>query len=72
MNASNHIPEEIKELVLARLETFPAHIKISVGSYGSFDKEELIEHVKKEDNIGRKMIEIELEFLQSLKEDILL
>lgn len=66
------ISEEIKELVIMRLETLPANKKISIGSYGEFSKEELIEHVKKEDDIGRKMIEVEMEFLKAFKEGIIL
>ncbi|MFZ3077049.1 MAG: hypothetical protein WA139_01210 [Candidatus Aenigmatarchaeota archaeon] len=68
----NEISEDIKQLVIMRLETLPANKKISIGSYGEFSKEELIEHVKKEDGIGRKMIEVEMEFLKAFKEGIIL
>lgn len=69
----NHqkISEDLKELVIARLETFHPNRRISIGSYGDFNKEELIEHVKKGDELGKKVIEIELEFLRALKEGIL-
>lgn len=63
--------EDIKNLVIARLEVLPPDKKISIGSIGEFTRDELIESVKKEDAIGRKMIQIELEFLQSLKKGIL-
>jgi len=66
------ISEEIKELVILRLETLPSDKKISIGSYGEFSKEELIEHVKKEDSIGKKMIEVEMEFLKAFREGIIL
>ena len=62
--------EEIKKLVIARLEILPSDKKISIGSSGEFSKEELIKHVEKEDSIGEKITEIQLEYLQSLKEDI--
>ncbi len=68
----NEISEEIKELVILRLETLPSDKKISIGSYGEFSKEELIEHVKKEDDIGRKMIDVEMEFLKAIREGIIL
>lgn len=64
------IPEDVKELVIARLETFPANKKISIGSYGKFTKDELIQHVKEEDNIGKKIAEVELEFLRAMKEGL--
>ncbi len=64
------LSDEIKDLVLLRLETLPADRKISIGSYGEFTKEELIERVKKGDEIGKKIVEIEMEFLQALKEGV--
>lgn len=65
------INEDIKRIVIARLETLPPDKKISIGSSGEFSKDELIERVKKGDPIGEKMIEIEMEFLRSLKEGII-
>lgn len=65
------IPEDIKKLVLLRLETLPSDKKISIGSYGDFKKEDLISHVEQEDAIGKKMVEIELEFLRALKKGII-
>ena len=65
---NDKIPEDVKELVRVRLDTLPSCRKISIGSFGEFTKEELISHVKKEDSIGRKMVEIELKFLRALKE----
>ena len=65
------IPEDVKKLVILRLETLPSDKKISIGSYGDFKKEELIAHVEKEDEIGKKMVEVELEFLRALKKGII-
>jgi len=58
---------EIKKLVVARLETMPEHLKVSIGSYGTFDKHELISHVESGDEIGKKIIEMQLYYLRSLK-----
>lgn len=63
--------EEINELVIARLKTMPENQKISVGSKGEFDKYDLIEHVKQGDDIGKKIVEIELDFLRTLKKGVL-
>jgi len=62
--------EEIKELIIARLMSMPENHKVSIGSSGEFDKYDLIEHVKKEDKIGEKIIEIQLHFLKRLKEGL--
>lgn len=66
------VSEEIGELVIARLEVLPKDKKISIGSFGEFTKSELIEHVKKGDELGEKIINIELEFLRALAQGKLL
>lgn len=60
--------QEIKALVIARLETLPEGKEISIGGDKGLSKEELIKHVEQGDEIGRKMIEIEMSFLRGLKE----
>ncbi|MBU2472696.1 hypothetical protein KKE74_01540 [Patescibacteria group bacterium] len=64
------IKKEIKDLVIARLDVLPSGKKISIGSSGEFTKDQLIEHVEKEDDIGKKITEIELAYLQAIKEGV--
>ena len=64
------INKEVKKIVLARLEVFPADRKISIGSAGEFTKEEMIKNVEDETDIGEKIMEIQLNYLQTLKEGI--
>jgi len=64
------IKKEIKDLVIARLGVLPPDKKISIGSSGEFTKDELIEHVEKEEVIGEKITEIELAYLKAIKEGI--
>ena len=68
---TNDLSEDVKKLVIFRLETMPSNRKISIGSHGEFTKDELIDHVKKEDTVGKKIIEVELEFLRAIKEGII-
>lgn len=63
--------EDIKQLVIERLSTLPPNKEVSIGGDGSFGRDELIEHVEKGDEIGKKMVEIEMTFLRSLKEGLL-
>lgn len=65
---SDIIDKDTEELVLARLAVYPEGKKISIGSLGNFTKDELIGHVKNKDEIGQKMVEIELKYLQSMKQ----
>ena len=67
----NKYDEEIRKLVATRLETLPDGAVISVGSDGEFTKEKVIKSVLEGDEIGQKMVEIEMSFLQSLKEGVL-
>ena len=59
---------EMRELVIARLKTLPSDRKLSVGSAGDFTRDELIEHVEKKDELGKKIIEVQMEYLRMLKE----
>ncbi len=58
---------QIQALVIARLETMPENLAISIGKEGTFKKKDLIRHVKKADPIGKKIIKVELNYLRSLK-----
>ncbi len=62
--------KELKELIIARLEVLPSDVSISIGSLGNFTRDELIAHVEKDDEVGKKITEVELEYLKLLKEGI--
>lgn len=70
--SEQEISKDLKELIIARLEVLPPDKKFSIGSVGEFDKNELIERVEKGDEIGQKVVELELNYLKALKEGILL
>ena len=63
--------QEIKQLVIERLKTLPDDTGLSIGSKGDFNKEELIKRVELGDDVGQKIIEVELIFLRGLKDGIL-
>ena len=61
--------QDIINLVIARLKTIPSNANLSVGS----DKEPLsvdalIEEVKRQSEIGKKLVESQLFFLRSLQD----
>ncbi|MFH1891018.1 MAG: hypothetical protein ABIJ91_05675 [Candidatus Kuenenbacteria bacterium] len=64
---NNELDKDIKELVKARLNVLPKNISVSIGKEGTFNRDELIDHVNKEDNIGQKVTQVEMEFLQAIK-----
>jgi hypothetical protein len=62
------ITSDEKLLVLARLSTLPTNMGIAVGNEGPFTIAEIKEHVESEDDLGRQYIEMQLEFLRSIKD----
>lgn len=66
------ITEDLKDLVSARLDLMSPDLAISIGSSGTFTKDQLIEHVRQGDDVGRTIIEMEMEFLQAIKSGTLL
>jgi hypothetical protein len=63
---SEKIAEELKKIVLWRLETIPPNFKLSVGNEGTFTKEELKQHIEKEDDIGVLFAKMQLNFMRAL------
>ena len=70
-NLNNNIKEtdftyEEKELVILRIETTPSNLRLSIGGGKSMTNEEMIEHVKSGDKIGKHIVETHLNFLRAV------
>ncbi len=63
---SEKISSELKKIVLWRLDTIPPNFKLSIGNEGTFTKEELRQHVEKEDQIGVTFAKMQLNFMKAL------
>lgn len=63
--------DEIK-IVIARLESMPSHLKVSIGSYGALDKWTLIEHVKSNDELGELVVKVYMDSLRAYKKELML
>lgn len=59
------VSTDIKKLVIERIERIPENHKISIGSLGSFSKQQLKKEVKDGSSIGKKFIERELAFIRA-------
>ena len=67
MKEKSEISEEIKKLVIARIDArMPANLKISIGASGSLSKEEMIEHVRKGDEEGVQIVNMHLNFIKAV------
>ena len=61
------INEKMKEVVITRIDAqVPSNLKLAMGQYGTMSKEEMIEHVKKGDEIGKQIVRRHILFLRSL------
>ena len=58
--------EELKELVLARIDVMPSNYKLSIGNFGTFTKDELVEKVKSGDEAGKQIVRMQLNFIKAL------
>lgn len=68
MTKNEEISKKIKELVAIKIEAqMPANLKLSIGSgSAALSKEEMIRHVNKGDEIGRKIVNAHMSFLKAV------
>ncbi len=57
----------IKELVIARINALSKDLEISVGGE-NVTKEQILESVKKGDELGQEIVEMQLKFLRDITE----
>lgn len=63
---NDDVNDEIKELVITRIEATPSDLRLSMGGGKTMTKEEMIEHVKKEDDIGKQIIRNHISFIRAV------
>jgi hypothetical protein len=69
INNSKELNQEIINLVVARLKTIPSNANLSVGGDNKpMSVDSLIEEVKKQTEVGKKLVESQLFFLRSLQD----
>ncbi len=56
------------ELIEKRLEAWNEKIGIASFRLGEFTKDEMLKHVKAEDELGQELAEIQLHYMRKLKE----
>lgn len=66
MKSEDNIYEEQKKLVLARLNTINPEVKIMLGTKNRVSVKELIDHVEKGNDFGRKVIKAQMTMLRVL------
>lgn len=59
--------DDFQKLVYARLQTLPRDFIISAGDFGDVTKDDALEHVKNNDEIGQFIIAIDRQYFNALK-----
>ena len=67
-NNNESISQDAVDLVVARLESIPQNVSISVGGEGSITVEEMIKSVKENSDIGKSIVKMQLDYIRSLKD----
>ena len=60
------LEEEQKNLVLERFKTLNPDSKISLGGGGEVTVKEMMEHVVKDDEFGKKVVKVQMNMLRVL------
>ena len=66
MNENIDMEEERKKLVLARFKTLNPESKILLGGDQEVSVKELIGHVEKGDDFGKKIVQVQIQMLKVL------
>ena len=64
---NNQINEEIKNLVIARLETLNKNSKIILmGFKKPLTIKSMVDEIRKDSDLGKKLVEVQFKFIQQL------
>ena len=63
--------DEVANLVIARIEGIPPNVSILIGggnnSQEGYDIKKIVEHIKARDEIGKKIVDVQLAYIRSFK-----
>lgn len=63
----NKINDKVKELVIARIDAqVPSNLRLFIGSTEGMSKEQIIEHVRKGDKIGKHIVQMHINFMKAV------
>ena len=55
-----------KEIILARVRAYTDDFELSIGGKGTFSRDEIVENIEKETDVGKEIIEMQMEYLRDL------
>ena len=63
--SDSKLDEQVRKLIKARLRVIPSHLQVAVGSQ-EYSIKELLKSVEKENEVGKQLIEMQLQYLRDL------
>ena len=60
------IDPDILQIVTKRLQSVPPNISFSIGAYGDFSRDQLIEEVHKQTEVGKAAVQMQLSVLRKM------
>lgn len=61
------VTEEFRKIVIKRLEAMPENVRVSMGSMGTFSRDELIKNVSEDTAMGKFILEMQIKYMQSMR-----
>ncbi len=58
--------EYVKKLAKERLSALPPEVSFSIGEYGDFTRDELIQEIEKYTEVGKEAIEMQISFIKKM------
>lgn len=58
--------EYAKKLVIVRLRAMPPNVSFSIGRFGDFSRDQLIEQVSKGSDVGKAAIGMQLNYIREM------
>ncbi|MBN2095390.1 MAG: hypothetical protein JW727_05050 [Candidatus Aenigmarchaeota archaeon] len=62
--------EDIKKLVVARLQRMPPNYKLAIGGGKIYTREDIIACVNKDTVFGKRIVKMQLDYLRSFKRKV--
>ncbi|MBI2137401.1 hypothetical protein HYU12_02685 [Candidatus Woesearchaeota archaeon] len=58
--------DEVKNIVLKRLQAIPPNVTFSIGEHGTFSRDQLMHEVEKGTSVGKAAIDMQLNFIRKM------
>lgn len=61
--------EVMWKIVRARVSTMSSNLRLSIGGFGTMDKNQLIAHIDKKDEVGKILLRAHMNYIKSFKQE---